>query len=320
MAAESYLSRLLADRYENRILPFLWLRNQDEEVLRTEIAKICECGIRAVCLESRPHPDFGGPGWWHDFDIVLDEAKKRGMKIWILDDAHFPTGMANGLIAAKYPDRARRYIMTQYTDCAGPVARASLDVNLMMTRKVTWIDFTRPVEKPLIDATELLSVTAVRLAEGDTVEGEIVDLTEQVRDGWLRWDVPEGVWRVCVSFITADMGANNNYINYIDADSVDALIEAVYEPHYRHYADEFGKTIAGFFSDEPGFYNVGGYQMRNAIGRKHMALPWCGELQAEYERERDAWRTQLPLLWLDAVEPARAEEQRRAYMDRVSAL
>ena len=34
---------------------------------------------------------FRGDGWWHDMDIVIDEAKKRDMKIWILDDKHFPT-------------------------------------------------------------------------------------------------------------------------------------------------------------------------------------------------------------------------------------
>ena len=33
------------------------------------------------------------------------------------------------------------------------------------------------------------------------------------------------------------------------------LIEAVYEPHWEHYKDEFGKTIVGFFSDEPSLGN-----------------------------------------------------------------
>ena len=87
------------------IFPFLWMRGEEESVLRTELEKISESSINAVCLEARPHPDFAGDGWWHDFDIVLDEAKKRDMKIWILDDAHFPTGQANGLLPKKYPGR-----------------------------------------------------------------------------------------------------------------------------------------------------------------------------------------------------------------------
>lgn len=314
------LEKILAGENENHIFPFLWLRDQKEEVLRTEIEKIYDCGIRAVCLESRPHPDFGGPGWWHDFDIVLEEAKKRDMKIWILDDAHFPTGQANGLIPKKYPERARKYAMMQFTDCVGPVACAALDVNLMMTKQFTWIDFGKPVDKPLIDRQELVSVTAARLIEGDVIDSEIIDLTDKVKDGWLIWDVPEGVWRICISFTTYDFGSNNEYINYVDHDSVAALIEAVYQPHYDHYAEEFGKTIAGFFSDEPGFYNVGGYQPGNAVGRKKMPLPWSDELESLMAQENPDWRRQFAYLWLDSNEQEISVTNRFRYMDLVSKM
>ena len=116
---------------ENNIVPFLWMRGESEEVIRTEMEKISESNIRAVCLEARPHPDFAGEGWWHDVDIVLDEAKKRGMKIWILDDAHFPTGQANGLLPEKYPERARRYLYTQFVETTGPLPCAQVDVELL---------------------------------------------------------------------------------------------------------------------------------------------------------------------------------------------
>ena len=81
-----------------RIFPFLWMRGEPEEVLRTEMEKIHACGITGVCVESRPHPDFLGPGWWRDMDIVVEEAERRDMKVWVLDDAHFPTGYANGAV------------------------------------------------------------------------------------------------------------------------------------------------------------------------------------------------------------------------------
>ena len=77
---------------DNHIFPFLWMRGEEESILRRELAKIRECGIKAVCLEARPHDDFCGPLWWRDMDIVLDEAQKHGMNVWILDDRHFPTG------------------------------------------------------------------------------------------------------------------------------------------------------------------------------------------------------------------------------------
>ena len=62
------------DKKNAYIFPFLWMRGEEEDIIRTEIGKICECGIDAVCVEARPHDDFCGPKWWHDMDIVLDEA------------------------------------------------------------------------------------------------------------------------------------------------------------------------------------------------------------------------------------------------------
>ena len=45
---------------ENHILPFLWMRGEDEQIIRLELAKIYKSGIRSVCLEARPHPDYAG--------------------------------------------------------------------------------------------------------------------------------------------------------------------------------------------------------------------------------------------------------------------
>ena len=44
------------------IFPFLWMRGEEEAILRREIEKIAQCGIGAVCVEARPHDDFCGPG------------------------------------------------------------------------------------------------------------------------------------------------------------------------------------------------------------------------------------------------------------------
>ena len=86
------LSRILNGDIENMILPFLWMHGEPESVIRDTIAQIDAAGVGALCVESRPHPDFAGETWWRDMEIVLDECEKRSMKVWILDDSHFPTG------------------------------------------------------------------------------------------------------------------------------------------------------------------------------------------------------------------------------------
>ena len=302
------------------IFPFLWMRGEEESVLRTELEKISESSINAVCLEARPHPDFAGDGWWHDFDIVLDEAKKRDMKIWILDDAHFPTGQANGLLPKKYPERARRYLYTQFAELTGPVPCAQVNVDLLTTKQITWMDLGKPVVKPLIDERRIVSVTACRLEKGEVLSGEVVDLTENIRDGILTWDIPAGTWRIHVNFVTTDFGVNPEYINYIDEDSVKVLIESVYEPHYERYKDEFGKTILGFFSDEPGFYNTNGLEMNDKIGTKLMPLPWGKEMEKMFaEACGDDWKEKIPYLWYEDAD-GEFSDLRFHYMDCVSRL
>ena len=128
----------------NYILPFLCMKGEPEERIREEIARISECGIRAVCLEPGPHPDFAGPGWWRDLDIVLDEAKKRDMKIWITDDSHFPTGLANGILRKKYPERAKQYISVKSCDVTGPLAHGSMDIASFMKKTLTCEDSGKP--------------------------------------------------------------------------------------------------------------------------------------------------------------------------------
>ena len=303
---------------DNHILPFLWMRGEPEQVLRTELAKIYEAGIRSVCLEARPHPEYAGDQWWHDVDIVIDEAKRRDMTIWILDDAHFPTGMANNGMA-NHPEKARRYLVSQFVDVVGPTPAAQVDVELLMTKQFTWMDFGKPEIKPLLDESRLLSVTACRVSHDDNEEGEAIDLTDKVQDGILTADFPEGVWRIHVNFITTGFAPKPEYVNYIEADSVRVLIDEVYEKHYQRYGDLFGSVIAGFFSDEPGFYNTDGYDENCFIGLR-MPLPWGRELEDTLRADYgETLYRDLSLLF--AEHDDRTDRAlRMAYMNAVSRL
>ena len=117
------IKNLLIDNTGDYILPFFWQRNEEETVIRDYMRKINDCGIKQVCLESRPHPDFCGAKWWEDMDVILDEARRRGMQVWILDDSHFPTGFANGAVKTAPDALCRQSILgnSQVLDGEGQV-------------------------------------------------------------------------------------------------------------------------------------------------------------------------------------------------------
>ena len=263
--AGSRMKEVLEGREGNYLIPFFWQYGGGAERIREEMDAVCRAGIRAVCVESRVHPDFLGPGWWQDMDVIMDEAVRRGMRVWVLDDAHFPTGWANGA-AAENPWAGKRYLDCTHIDAVGPLAGHGFLVGPET-------------------GEELIAVTAGRKGEDGHSLSELVDLTDRVSDGMLFWDVPEGVWTVNVIRTTDRSTGRKGYLNLIDRDAAELLLRTVYEPHYAHYGKFFGKEFAGFFSDEPEIGNVlSEYGHDARIGLPRAALPWCGELRKRLER------------------------------------
>lgn len=306
----------------NYILPFLWMRGEKEEIIREEISKIDFCGIKAVCVEARPHKDFCGPGWWHDMDIVIDEAKKRNMRIWILDDKHFPTGYANGLIESRYPERKKQYLACTVCDVFGSRRPHELQVSRMMKPTIGFWQIGQPVNEKERANNRVVSIVAVPFAEGGSFHEKGIDLTGLYDGGdRIRFELPEGQWRIHVIYTTRTDGGNESYINMIDAVSAHTQIEGVYEAHYQHYGDLFGTVIAGFFSDEPQLGNITDQSNDTRLGRPGMPLPWSVELADMLkERWRDNYLVYLALLFADSADHRLQPQIRYDYMDCVSRL
>ncbi len=271
---------LLAGQADNHILPFFWQHGEDEAVLRKMMAVIDGASCKAVCVESRPHPDFCGPKWWADMDVILDEARHRGMQVWILDDSHFPTGYANGAVQNAPEQLCRQSIFahTAALDTAGTVTLDLRAAGLMQAPERTYASaaeaayFGKPPARIFDPATDqLLTVQAV------DEKGDVIDLRPFVTGTVLHWDMPAGAFTLQVVTASRNAGYNRNYINMTQRASVRLLLDAVYEPHWQHYAADFGTTIAGFFSDEPELGNGFLYAKGNTLGCGQ-DLPWSDEL------------------------------------------
>ena len=258
------LKQLIENKGNNYILPFFWMHGEDEDTLRLYVKKIYDCGIRAFCVESRPHPDFVGKKWWQDMDVLIDEAKKLDMKIWILDDSHFPTGPAAGHAVTCEPENKKTVLGYRWIDVCGPLCGSS---------------FIPPYE---VEIDKIKHIIARRIDSNH----ETVDISDKFVSGRLYFNVPEGIWRIYYYYINSNC-IHKEHINHLREGGARVLIDAVYQPHYLRYKDEFGKTIAGFFSDEPGFYsceeNFDSYERK--LGDEHFSLSWDKDM-ADWLTER----------------------------------
>ena len=62
-------------------------------------------------------------------------------------------------------------------------------------------------------------------------------------------------------------------VDILNPDMVGLFLEKTYEAYYKRFADEFGKTIRGFFTDEPQYYRY--------------ATPYTSILESEIENVKD---------------------------------
>lgn len=302
----------------NYLLPFFWQHGEEEKILREYMAVIHGMGIGAVCVESRPHPDFVGPGWWRDLDVIMDEAKARNMRVWILDDKHFPTGYANGVMHKADPALHKWVIYRQEMDLVGP-SHVNVEVSTFLQGFPWKVQNNIPLSRP----KELLYAGLYQRRDDQTTDlhAQTINLTDQVVNGYIPVDVPDGFYRLVLVYKCTEGGMDfNDYVNFLTKDSVKAMLDEVYEPHYARYRADFGQTLAGFFSDEPGFYNTlkNIYQMDGIIGKEQMPLPWSSELEERLRLRGFTW-ADLPSLWYN-IEPEQDRRRRYIYMDCVTAL
>lgn len=310
------LRECLQDQYGNYLYPFFWQVGAPDEALIEEIRAIHECGIGAVCVENAGHPEYFEDGWWHTIDLILDECKKRGMKVWILDDRHFPSGWGDGIVVKKYPEK-KMWCMTEvHMDVAGPLK----DGAVCFDRKL-W---------NVAEEDVLLGVIACKRAPSkerrELVTGEVIDVSYRVKDDMVYMDLPEGAYRI-VFLLKTRRGLHKRLSEYpdkLDAFCGDVVIEAVYEPYYEKYKHEFGKTLAGFFSDEPCFCN--GTHVSYAphveplLGKKYSFFPYSDEMFAELDKRLGGRAKELlPMLWFDSTDPT-AASTRVIYMDLITEL
>lgn len=289
---------------ESYLNPLFWVHGEDKAAIQKEIGQLQENGIQSFTVEPRPHPEYLKERWWQDLSVILEEAGKRKMGVWIFDDGDYPSGCAGGEIVRKNPQYRKKFIRKACIDALGPMEGSSFQIK-------GWLE---PME-------ELIAVIAAkRVPETDFVDSDsLLVITEYMKDGILYWDLPEGNWRIFIIIKSYTCGEKHtqNHINPLEKEAVRAFIEYTYEPVYRHFKEEFGSTIKGFFTDEPRFGNYPSYHAR--LGTVDMPLPFSDSLfDTLQEAAGFDYMKYLPLLWQDGGEIT--AEVRYLYMNIVSRL
>ncbi len=266
---------------------WFWNAELDPRTIRSQLREMKKQGIGSIHIHARIHlPETVGyltERWFEMVGVTLEEATAIGMKVWIYDEAMYPSGAAGGLVAASCRDFR----------CKGLVCEA-----FRVEGECPVCGFTIPVGPD----EKLVGIVAGRIVNGLLAPESFEDLTEQLHGDSLDWGCGSGVWQVMVfrqrfqnSVIRGlGYGPVPYATDLLSPAATDAFIALTHEQYYRRFAKYFGSTIAGFFTDEPNPAGRGGI-----VGAK----PWTDEFLVEFSRRKGyELRQWLPALFYDLAE------------------
>jgi hypothetical protein len=227
------------------------------EVVEHDLDTMKSLGFRAVTVQYGAGSDraYLSPEYMTFFRQFVEEAKKRDMRVWIVDDAGYPSGFAGGKFTTEHPELRMQALVA--------TAKQAVAAGSVFDRDV---------------APGVVAVTAIRNDNGETVQ---IPYT----GGHAHWTAPNGEWTVYVVehvFRTSPTRSDTNpkrvkdgsqsLEDYLDPAATKQYLAFTHEVYKQAVGDEFGKTILGFRGDEPD-YSISG-------------LPWTPKFFATFEAKK----------------------------------
>ena len=76
------------------------------EIIENDLDAIQAKGFRNVIIEAGYHmgSEYLSPQWFSNIRAMADAVERRGMRMWIIDEGKYPSGMAGGLFTKERPD------------------------------------------------------------------------------------------------------------------------------------------------------------------------------------------------------------------------
>jgi hypothetical protein len=239
------------------------------ESTRRQMELFCECGYGGVMVlpwGGLPY-QFMSDEWLDAVECIILNAESRGMEVWIWDDWIFPSGFAGGSVGQEEKLRSKRL-------------KVLLDVVLEDGERYS---IPAPPKSIAAGAFEIDKLdnpcgkyTPVRV--GDDISYTAAGRERLVVVGWEYVGGTRATIKSHSRFLT-DHSADIYKSGDTDVWSTDLLsrkttesyISFIHEVYRKRFSAHFGKTIKGFFYDEPNVPSI---------------TPWTWDFPAEFKKRK----------------------------------
>ncbi len=254
----------LQDRLESinpsyRSAPF-WAWNDclQPEELKRQLQDMKEEGIGGFFIHSREglETEYLSDEWMRAVSFSVDKAKEIGLEAWIYDEDKWPSGSAGGLVSHKN-EKA-------YTAKAITFQRMSLQ-----------------------EAKNLKPVIGQNHPDGTIIDIRAVKTDGETILNYCAYDENLGSqdWKIIV--LRCEISGSSEWYNgyappdNLNPDAVRTFIELTHEKYKAEVGTEFGKTIKGFFTDEPNFCDF-----FSVFTKGRPWIPWSEGFEDYFRKKR----------------------------------
>ena len=246
------------------IQPF-WFWNgkmEDGETAR-QVQEMASQGIRGFFIHPRQglSVPYLSEEWFHKVGVAVEEAKKHGLEVWLSDEYPYPSGVSGGQVLLDHPGFEAKSLKHLAMEECGPKS---------MEKVLPWGQVILAKAYPICSNTKQKTDSVdwenpVNLADciGTCYQENIFQmsgLTQYNRKRFftgnhakkLHWQVPESRWHIEIILQTTveHFKYFEKYVDTLNPKAIAYFIETTHEQYRKHFSQEFGKTIRGFFSDE----------------------------------------------------------------------
>ncbi|MBE0534365.1 MAG: beta-galactosidase [Phycisphaerae bacterium] len=233
-----------------------WEGRVTREVIARDLDEYRSKNVMAVTIEAgtRMEAKYLSPEWFDLIRYTVEQARQRGMRIWLVDEGKYPSGFAGGKFTEERPDLT---MQTFRVADEFPVAGGE------------------SIDRDVAENT----ICAVA-----TKQGSDSSVVIEAKSGRLTWTAPEGQWQVQIveqqHRTSATRSVNNPKVgakdgthalcDYLNPEAVVQFIAWTHEQYKAVVGDEFGRTVLGFRGDEPD-YGI---------------TPWTVDIIAEFHQKK----------------------------------
>lgn len=217
-----------------------WEGPMDLATIQHDLDSIKTKGFRSVIFEAgyRLPYEYLSEQWFEGIRTGVLEAKKRGLKVWIIDEGKYPSGFAGGKFTKERPELRMKALVVVDTI---HVEKAQILRDQAVTPK---------------------AFSAVAVSKSGAPNREVVIKDGKIANfiaGLDQWDIllvgsdyRTGQTRA-VNNPTGGKDTSNSICDYLAPEAVRQFIDWTHEQYKKYMGDEFGSTILGFRGDEPDF-------------------------------------------------------------------